>query len=1410
MPKLTLTESDICALLASYPTQHGSINLQGNIHIGFSGAAIWKVDVRARGSYQPDGFHIAKFNWHTDTSDGEIVDELDEEHTRHEVARRHALMRKFIPELVHDSGNLDGNIGFLLYQIAHDGTLGGVPFSAVLTQKRYGEEQAAEQVRYLLDNVLTVWHEDIRSKRAARPHIAIPDLLECLINIGEETSARFPQSKQRYQSLASRARGNFGFAAGTPDALPPEIMFNLPDTDDGEIRQPLPNPFAYALNPTWWGTESALLAVPVCPTHGDLHTDNVMCAARPTTLSLTNTPPWLIDFRNYVDDKLPGAAFDLAMLEFDMITRLLPLDSVEEWERFATFVVHLTDDEASLLPTVSPPGKGLTGAWLVVQPIRDYLEKLSVAANTRVGGGATGIGNELRKAFWLSAMCVGLLVSRREHNTAVMRSAGLFYAARSLRCLLALSGIPARHANLVTQLAWYGADGFRAVPPTAQNAARNADAKRAGARVIAQPPALYTPHTYGLQTCRFVGRTAELTDLDAWAKSNDSTLMYEAIGGVGKSALTWQWFRYHAAEQIPNFAGGLWWSFYESDSAMSSFTRHVLAYVTGQPLEVFDNVSREDREAQLLAALRDKPYLLVLDGLERIMVAYNSMNAPYIDDEAEMMSADQRADEAVRRRCTHPADGRFLVALTQTTRVKILISTRLIAADLKADARFGGQLLPDIEHIKLSGLQPADALALMREHGIQGDATHIKDFLAQFGNHSLLIRLVAGKIAKNRAANMNFDKWYTLEGRDLKLRDLDLRQQRTTLLQYALADLDPDHLALLQQIAAFRYPLDYATLAAINPYAERYYVEPVTKHIQYNERTHQERDYADVDFEEAARDYYVSNIDEQIQAINDAVEYNEYISGDWNNTVSTDFEESSNDYDYIEIEPSIDEQLQNFDEYARVQASLQDSSVEDEQVVKEARILARRQAEPELDVAIRDLEDRGLLQVDMNNKDSYDLHPVVRGYAYEGLFGDARTHALDAVRNVFESQTATPAERVNDIHDLRRELEIYRALVESGLFDRASKFYQDNLSGILLYQLNAFHDMVALLRPLFADGLDQPPRLTARSAQKAQINSLANAIGYSDPEAAKRLRALSIRLELEDKRASKLAVDLRNWSLQLRDANQLWSAIRIVQLTLRLTQAADEQRYIADAYRLLLAYYVDAGRWDEAEAAYRASNFATYDNDHDRAQWESVAERYYAQVLFGQGKKAQAAVVLNKAEQLSQQGRSALSLRKIIGLHGESALRQNAGRQAATYFEREIEMLRKARLNTKHAFGGLARARLLQGRRDEARLLLDAEPIDDMSAAEVWLALGEADKARERALAAYHWAWGEGEPYANWDGLRRARAVLEKLKEPEPALPPFDPDNYERLPQEAEIIAFIEELEAEKAKKDADAAKKDE
>jgi len=304
----------------------------------------------------------------------------------------------------------------------------------------------------------------------------------------------------------------------------------------------------------------------------------------------------------------------------------------------------------------------------------------------------------------------------------------------------------------------------------------------------------------------------------------------------------------------------------------------------------------------------------------------------------------------------------------------------------------------------------------------------------------------------------------------------------------------------------------------------------------------------------------------------------------------------------------------------------------------------------------------------------------------------------------------------------------------------------------------------------------------------------------------KRLNVLGTRLNIEDKHAALLTVDLRRWSLSLYDDNRMWSAVSVALLDLRLAHAAQHNDSVASVHRLMLGLYTNTGHWADAESSYHIINSA-YSSDH--AYVEAESKRLFAQALIAQKRIDDAVIILTSAEHLAQQARSAHQLRHVTKLRGELALCQSEGGQAAAYFEQLVEMQRKVRLDTKQAFGGLARARLLQGQRDEARLLLDAEPIDDMSAAEVWLSLGEPDKARERALAAYHWAWGEGEPYANWDGLWRARAVLKALNEPEPVLARFDPDKYERLPQEAEIIAFIEELEAKKAKKDAD-AKKDE
>ncbi len=100
-----------------------------------------------------------------------------------------------------------------------------------------------------------------------------------------------------------------------------------------------------------------------------------------------------------------------------------------------------------------------------------------------------------------------------------------------------------------------------------------------------------------------------------------------AIGGLGKSALTWKWFNDIAPQEMKPLAGRMWWSFYESDATFENFVTRALAYVTRRRLDEVQQIPAPEREAQLLAALDREPFLIVLDGLERILIAYARMDA---------------------------------------------------------------------------------------------------------------------------------------------------------------------------------------------------------------------------------------------------------------------------------------------------------------------------------------------------------------------------------------------------------------------------------------------------------------------------------------------------------------------------------------------------------------------------------------------------------------------------------------------------------------------------------------------------------------------------------------------------------------------------------------------------------------
>ncbi|MBN2305096.1 MAG: DUF4062 domain-containing protein [Anaerolineae bacterium] len=852
---------------------------------------------------------------------------------------------------------------------------------------------------------------------------------------------------------------------------------------------------------------------------------------------------------------------------------------------------------------------------------------------------------------------------------------------------------------------------------------------------IPHPPDRYAAHPY-LMRQDFFGRRKELKLLDDWAASPSTVMIVEAIGGVGKSALTWEWFNSRPSGE---FDGLLWWSFYESDSAISNFTRHALAYVTGRLLDPSDGTSQYEREERLLNELCQGRYLLVLDGLERIMVAYHRPDAARIPDDQVDVN---------RRDCTDPRSGAFLQRLTRCPQTKVLISTRLMPAVLENRA---GQPLPGVDVCLLDGLHPDDALTLMRYLKVRGDEAALRRFMAQFKHHSLLLTVLAGHINDFRPAPGDFDAWYEHEGHRLRLPDVNLAQRRTNILQFALEGLKPELRKLLSQIAAFRYRIGHETVMSLNPYTP----PPPTPVPQPSENllAAYRQELADTERTDpdntAKREYLTERINE--------------------------------------IEADLPDMRAGYTAYQDRMVAYRNS---------EAYQASLRQ----FYAGLRELEDRGLLQWDRVNND-YDLHPIVRSYAFEDLKGEERRAAFARIRTHFEKLPPTPLEEVRGISDLTRELEIYHALIGQDLLDPAAEFYSTRLSRVLHNRIAAYETMVTLLRPLFTNGIDQLPTLSSPEQQSACLNSLASAYYYLGQNGrALRLKALKLGLNLKGKDDANLGVGLRNYASSLLIDNRLAAARRAVELAHDLAVTAEDEIGQAFSHLSLLAVHVMTGCWDAADAAYTA--FSANPPHYSTEMWQADAERYRAFGLICRG--LDAAGVLDRAWELAHASADAFSQRHIHHLRGEVALQQERILAAVEHFQDAITLARKHGVSELAAYlGYLARALAIQGRHDLARATI-TEAFNlpytvqrhDLhnSAAEVFLALDERDIAAQHALDAYRLAWADGPPFAWWWSLERATRSLAALDLAPPDLPRYEPDSAAPLPHEDDIRARIEAL----------------
>jgi hypothetical protein len=275
---------------------------------------------------------------------------------------------------------------------------------------------------------------------------------------------------------------------------------------------------------------------------------------------------------------------------------------------------------------------------------------------------------------------------------------------------------------------------------------------------IPEPPEVYIAHPYVLlQTPTLLGRQTELNRLTDWVARPEvaifqaRVLSIVAIGGMGKSALAWKWFHDIAPYEMKPLAGRMWWSFYESDASFENFVLRALAYVSHRSCQEVQRLSLRERETQLLAILDSEPFLLVLDGLERLLIAYARMDAARLpEDDLDQKTSNHLANtlglpERVAQSFVTPyrlrktADsrvGNFLRQLTTRHASRILISTRLYPADLQTTA---GSERPGSGGMVLSGLADDDALNMWRAFGVSGDHTTLLPLFHTFENHPLLL-----------------------------------------------------------------------------------------------------------------------------------------------------------------------------------------------------------------------------------------------------------------------------------------------------------------------------------------------------------------------------------------------------------------------------------------------------------------------------------------------------------------------------------------------------------------------------------------------------------------------------------------------------------------------------------------------
>jgi Domain of unknown function (DUF4062) len=846
---------------------------------------------------------------------------------------------------------------------------------------------------------------------------------------------------------------------------------------------------------------------------------------------------------------------------------------------------------------------------------------------------------------------------------------------------------------------------------------------------IPSPPELYAEPKY-IGSHKFIGRKAQLEIMNDWAKPSDRhpVLLFEAIGGSGKSMLTWEWITNHAKQARNDWAGRFWYSFYERGAMMTDFCSHALAYMTGQPLEELQKKDNVELKKMVLRELNAHPWLLVLDGIERILVEYHRSDAAHLSDDEADSSEDQIAHRDPTL-CIRPEDDEFLRELTGISSSKVLISSRLVPRSFLNNA---GQPLPGVRKEILPGLYPPEeAEELLRTCEVVGDSQKMQEYLKKHCDcHPLVTGSVAGLVNNYLPDRGNFDTWADDPeyGGKFDLADLDLKQKRNHILHDAFSGVPDKGCELLYRLAFLSESVDYSILEAFNPHIPPEPVKPempsppidlnqlrtliLSKRLQYSQE----------------------ELTKKIQA------YEEDLK-----KFKQETEQLKKDYD------TRLEEWRNSSEF--------------------------RNAPMNLAKTVTDLEQRGLLQYD-HHQQKYDLHPVVRSIVFKEAkedkdgFVSHGEHIIDH----FSQQAHVPFKDAKTIQDLSAGIQIIRILLYMEKYEDAYRVYRNSgLDNALCFNLEAYSEELSLLKPFFPEGWDRFPKVLISDSHKFH---LANNSAWSLYETGEIKEALNARINALKEANNRsdlywLFTNLRNMSTILFDMNKFAEENRCLNYAydlVLLNNFLEDVRVKKDGedifmYRCLKFCHLAAiGFWQDAENMWKLINGIAYEKSLGSFR-PSHLNYQYALLNFWRGTITEEHFL--KVEQLAEAERNHPVIRKIYKLRGEWQIENEQWEKAIDTLNRAVQKSREIGIRDAkvEALRLLAKFHLgqLQEPVQEAETLSYADGSSQRSVAELWFTIGDSEKAKKHALAAYQWAWADGEPFVHRYELNKTFELFDQL-----------------------------------------------